>query len=43
MRLNDIYVMEEMTGFNLKKEKLTKGMPTFEFNLTDMRFGGHGG
>ena len=43
MRLYDIYVMEEMTGFNLKKEKLTKGMPTFEFNLTDMRFGGHGG
>ena len=33
--------MEEMTGFNLKKEKLMKGMPQFEFNLTDMRFGGH--
>jgi uncharacterized membrane protein len=43
MRLYDIYVMEEMTGFNLKKEKLTKGMPQFEFNLTEMRFGGHGG
>lgn len=43
MRLYDIYVMEEMTGFNLKKEKLMKGMPTFEFNLTDMRFGGHAG
>ena len=42
-RLYDTYVMEEMTGFNFKKEKLTKGMPTFEFNLTDMRFGGHGG
>ena len=43
IRLYDIYVMEEMTGFNLKKEKLMKGMPTFEFNLTDMRFGGHAG
>lgn len=43
IRLHDIYVMEEMTGFNLKKEKLMKGMPTFEFNLTDMRFGGHAG
>jgi heat shock protein HslJ len=35
--------MEEMTGFNLKKEKLQKGYPTFEFNLTEMRFGGHAG
>lgn len=43
MRLYDIYVLEEMTGFNLKKEKLTKGMPQFEFNLTEMRFGGHAG
>ncbi len=43
LRLYDIYVMEELTGFNLKKEKLMKGMPTFEFNLTDMRFGGHAG
>lgn len=43
MRLYDIYVMEEMTGFNLKKEKFQKGRPTFEFNLTDMRFGGHAG
>ena len=43
MRLYDIYVMEEMTGFNLKKEKLQKGSPTFEFNLTEMRFGGHAG
>jgi uncharacterized membrane protein len=43
IRLYDIYVMEEMTGFNLKKEKLMKGMPQFEFNLTDMRFGGHAG
>ena len=43
IRLHDIYVMEEMTGFNLKKEKLMKGRPTFEFNLTDMRFGGHAG
>lgn len=43
IRLYDIYVMEEMTGFNLKKEKLMKGRPQFEFNLTDMRFGGHAG
>ena len=43
IRLYDIYVMQEITGFNLKKEKLMKGMPTFEFNLTDMRFGGHAG
>ena len=43
IRLHDIYVMEEMTGFNFKKEKLMKGKPTFEFNLTDMRFGGHAG
>ena len=43
LRLYDIYVMEEMTGFNLKKEKLQKGAPTFEFNLTDMRFLGHAG
>jgi heat shock protein HslJ/uncharacterized membrane protein/uncharacterized lipoprotein NlpE involved in copper resistance len=43
IRLYDIYVMQEMTGFNLKKEKLMKGMPTFEFNLTDMRFSGHAG
>ncbi|HCY76885.1 MAG TPA: hypothetical protein DHV28_13270 [Ignavibacteriales bacterium] len=43
IRLYDIYVMEEMTGFNLKKEKLMNGRPQFEFNLTDMRFGGHAG
>jgi heat shock protein HslJ/uncharacterized membrane protein/uncharacterized lipoprotein NlpE involved in copper resistance len=43
MRLHDIWVMEEMTGFNLKKEKLQKGMPLFEFNLTENRFSGHAG
>jgi len=43
MRLYDIYVMEELTGFNLKKEKLMKGAPQFEFNLTEMRFLGHAG
>jgi heat shock protein HslJ/uncharacterized membrane protein len=42
-RLHDIWVMEEMTGINLKKAKLTKGMPTFEFYLDDMRFSGHAG
>jgi heat shock protein HslJ/uncharacterized membrane protein len=42
-RLNDIWVMEEMTGINFKKEKLQKGMPTFEFNLNDLKFDGHAG
>jgi heat shock protein HslJ/uncharacterized membrane protein/uncharacterized lipoprotein NlpE involved in copper resistance len=42
-RLYDIYVMEEMTGINFKKEKLQKGMPQFEFNLNEMRFSGHAG
>ncbi|MBK7229602.1 MAG: copper resistance protein NlpE N-terminal domain-containing protein [Ignavibacteriales bacterium] len=39
-RLNDIWVMEEMTGLKLKKEKLTKGAPLFEFHLSEMRFSG---
>lgn len=43
IRLHDIYVMEEMTGFNLKKEKLQKGLPQFEFNLNEMKFFGHAG
>ena len=43
MRLHDIWAMEEMTGFSLKKEKLQKGMPLFEFNLTENRFSGHAG
>ncbi len=43
LRLYDIWVMEEMTGFNLKKEKLQKGAPQFEFILSDMRFNGHAG
>jgi|WetSurMetagenome_2_1015567.scaffolds.fasta_scaffold44139_2 heat shock protein HslJ/uncharacterized membrane protein len=42
-RLNDIWVMEEMTGINFKKEKLQKGMPTFEFNLNELKFNGHAG
>ena len=42
-RLHDIWVMEEMTGFKLKKIKLTKGLPTFEFYPNEMRFGGHTG
>jgi len=42
-RLYDIYVMEEMTGFNFKKEKLQKGLPQFEFNLSENRFSGHAG
>ncbi|GIK21357.1 MAG: META domain-containing protein [Ignavibacteriota bacterium] len=43
LRLYDIWVMEEMTGINLKKEKLQKGAPQFEFILSDMRFNGHAG
>ncbi|MDT3695393.1 MAG: META domain-containing protein [Ignavibacterium sp.] len=43
LRLYDIWVMEEMTGINLKKEKLQKGAPQFEFVLSDMRFNGHAG
>jgi len=42
-RLYDIWVMEEMTGINFKKEKLQKGMPTFEFNLNELKFSGHAG
>jgi heat shock protein HslJ/uncharacterized membrane protein/uncharacterized lipoprotein NlpE involved in copper resistance len=43
MRLNDIWVMQEMTGVVLKKEELNKGLPTFEFHLKDNRFSGHAG
>lgn len=43
LRVYDIWVMEEMTGINFKKEKLQKGMPQFEFQLSDMRFAGHAG
>lgn len=42
-RLFDIWVMEEMTGINFKKEKLQKGMPQFEFIFDGMRFSGHAG
>jgi heat shock protein HslJ len=42
-RLNDIWVMEEMTGVELKKENLMKGFPTFEFNLKERRISGHAG
>lgn len=37
-RLNDIWVMQKMTGVELQKEKLPKGPPTFEFHLLDNRF-----
>lgn len=43
MRLNDIWVMQEMTGVVLKKEELNKGLPIFEFHLKDNRFSGHAG
>ena len=42
-RLHDIWVMEKMTGVKLKKVKLTKGLPIFEFYPDEMRFGGHAG
>lgn len=42
-RLHDIWVMEEMTNVELKKENLMKGLPMFEFNLSEMRFSGHAG
>lgn len=42
-RLYDTWVMQEMTGFNLKREKLDKGSPQFEFNLNESSFGGHAG
>lgn len=42
-RLNDIWVMKEMTSVELNKDKLSKGFPTFEFNLKDKRFSGHAG
>lgn len=42
-RLHDIWVMQEMTGVELKKENLSKGLPVFEFYLNDMRFSGHAG
>ncbi len=42
-RLNGIWIMEEMTGVELKKEELLKGFPTFGFDLNKMRFSGHAG
>lgn len=42
-RLHDIWVMEEMTGVELKKENLMKGLPMFEFHLNENRFNGHAG
>lgn len=42
-RLHDIWVMEEMTGVELKKENLLKGLPMFELNLREMKFSGHAG
>lgn len=42
-RLHDIWVLEEMTNIDLENSELLKGVPTFEFNLRDMRFSGHAG
>lgn len=43
LRLNDIWLMTEMTGVKLNKDDLIKGLPTFEFHLSDKRFVGHAG
>lgn len=42
-RLNDIWVLEEMTDVVLNKENLMKGLPIFEFNLSKMKVSGHAG
>ena len=42
-RLNDIWVMQQMTGVEINKATLSKGLPTFEFNLKEMKFTGHAG
>ncbi len=42
-RLHDIWVMEEITGIELKKENLPKGLPMFEFYPGEKRFSGHAG
>ena len=42
-RLNNVWELQEMTGVNLKKAKLVKGLPTFEVNLIEMVFSGHAG
>lgn len=42
-RLNDIWLMTEMTGVELVKDQLQKGLPVFEFHLKENRFTGHAG
>ncbi len=42
-RLNDIWLMKEMTGVELVKDQLQKGLPVFEFHLKENRFMGHAG
>lgn len=42
-KLHDIWVMQEMTGVEIRKENLLKGLPVFEIYLNDMRFAGHAG
>ncbi len=42
-RLNDIWVMTEMTDFKLEKDRLMKGLPVFEFQLNAKKFIGHAG
>ena len=42
-RLYGNWEMEQMTGFNLNREKLDKGSPQFDFKMNESSFGGHAG
>lgn len=42
-RLHDIWLLQEVTGVALNPEKLTKGLPVFEFKPGDGRLTGHAG
>jgi heat shock protein HslJ/uncharacterized membrane protein len=42
-RLHDIWLLKEATGVEMNAEKLTKGLPVFEFNPGDGRLTGHAG
>lgn len=41
--LEGTWVMHEMTGVELNKDLLTKGLPVFKFDLAESRFSGHAG
>lgn len=42
-RLHDIWLLQEVTGVELKPEKMPKGLPVFELNPGDGRLTGHAG